>query len=123
MRPDYRPCSARPGSFLHAVPLAALVALAAACSWPAAGRDGALSEPELVVTEDLSGGTSAAAENGAGNPAAGIEQTPTPAPYNLSTPAVLIERPEPPTEIPPPTPVWCCLWPPSAFSALDPDPK
>src|SRR3990172_1729919 len=102
MPPDCRPRSARPGRFLHAV---LLVTLATACSWPGAGRDAALSEPELGVTEGLSGGTPAAAENGTGTPAAGIEQSPTPAPYNLSTPAVLIERPEPPTEVPPPTPV------------------
>jgi len=102
MRPDYLHRSARPGSFLHAAPLAALVALAAACSWAAGGRDAAPSEPEPGATESLSGGTPAVPE---GTPAAGFEQTPTPAPYNLSTPAVLIERPEPPTEVPPPTPV------------------
>src|SRR3972149_4158878 len=92
--PDCRPRSARPGRFLHAV---LLVTLATACSWPGAGRDAALSEPELGVTEGLSGGTPAAAGNGTGSP--------PPAPYNLSPPAVLIERPEPPTEVPPPTPV------------------
>jgi len=102
MPPEYNPRSARPGSLRCAVPLAALVALAAACSWPGAAGDSALSEPALGVTEALSGGTLAAPE---GTPAAGFEQTPTPAPYNLSTPAVLIERPEPPTEVPPATPV------------------
>ena len=102
MRPDYFTPSARPGSFLRAAPLAALVALAAACSWAAGGRDAAPSEPEQVATEGSSGGTPAVPE---GTPAAGTEQTPTPAPYNLSTPAVLIERPEPPTEVLPPTPV------------------
>lgn len=101
MPPEYIPRSAKPGSLRRAVPLAALVALAAACSWPGAAGDSALSEPALGVTEALSGGTLAAPE---GTPAR-LEQTPTPAPYNLSTPAVLIERPEPPTEVPPATPV------------------
>jgi hypothetical protein len=101
MPPEYIPRSAKPGSLRCAVPLAALVALAAACSWPGAAGDSALSEPALGVTEALSGGTLAAPE---GTPAR-LEQTPTPAPYNLSTPAVLIERPEPPTEVPPATPV------------------
>jgi len=102
MPPDCRPRSARPGSLLHVAPLAALVALAAACSWPAVGQDAGLSEPEQVATEGPTSGTPAVP---AGTPAAGTEQTPTPAPYNLSTPAVLIERPEPPTEVLPPTPV------------------
>jgi hypothetical protein len=83
-------------------PLAALVALAAACSWAAGGRDAAPSGPGQAATEGSTGGTPAAPE---GTPAAVTEQTPTPAPYNLSTPAVLIERPEPPTEVLPPTPV------------------
>jgi hypothetical protein len=87
------------------IPAAALALLAAACALLPSGAD-------IVQTEAPQGtggglpGVTATVEHSAGEPLPSVPQhTPTPAPYNLSTPAIVIERPAAPTELPPPTPV------------------
>jgi hypothetical protein len=92
-------CASHPIRLILLLSAATWIALGAACSptpETLAGRGGAETQPESTSP---SPSTPAAGQSGASSQA-----TPTPAPYNLSTPALVIERVEPTIEAAPPTP-------------------